>query len=137
MEESMSNFRKHAWSHLVICASALLAVAILFWATGNILASIAGFAILSLMGFSELYFLLRSDHPYQDERDLDNQRKAHILAYSGFWLCFVAWGTYVSLRYSSEGLVPIEFVAPIVIAAFWIVTVIRATAALVLDGRQS
>ncbi len=134
----MSSFRKQAWSHLTICALALLAVTVLLRVTGNVLASLAGFSILSLIGFIELYFLLRrNSRPIQDERDRDNQIKSQMVAYSGFWLCFVAWGVYVPLRFSSEGLVPIHFVTPIVATALWLVIVIRAAVALILDGRQS
>ncbi len=132
----MSSFRKRAWSQLVICSSALLAAAILFWATGNIMASFAGFAILGLMGLSEIYFLFKGGPPYQDERDRDNELKAWLVACSGFCLCFIAWGAFVSLRFAGEGSVPMLFVMPIVATAFWIVTVIRAAAALILDGRQ-
>ncbi len=132
----MSNYRKYAWFHLVVCALTALAVIVLVSVTGNWQGAMAGFSLLSLLGFGEMYFRNNTRRPCEDERDEENDRKAVMVAYVVFWLCFVAWGTIISLRFSNEGLVPLQLVAPIVFAAWWLIAAIRATTALVLDQRQ-
>ena len=133
----MSNFRKYAWFHLMVCAITAVAVIVLLSVTGNWQMSMAGFALLSLLGFGEMYFQNDARRPNEDERDEDNGRKALIVAHLVFWVCFVAWGTGISLRFSAEGLVPLQLVAPMVFIAWWFVTAIRATTALILDQRQN
>ena len=132
----MSNFRKYAWFHLAVCAATVLAVVTLLSVTGNGPAAMAGFATLALLGLGEMYFRSGRRRPCEDERDQENERKAVSMAYLVFWLCFVAWGTVLSMRFSSAGQVPLHFVTPAVFTAWWLVTAVRATTALVLDGRQ-
>jgi hypothetical protein len=94
----MNRMQKIAWFNLIVVSLALgLSVAafgiayLIFGLPANRAAG--GFGLIGLMGFSGLSpVLFRKDKSKVqfDERDTAIQRKATIVAYSVFWLLFVA-----------------------------------------------
>ena len=70
-----------------------------------------------------------------DERDEHIHRRAEMIGYKVFWLCFVAWGVLVPWHFWDAGQVPLAFVAPVVYVGFLLVMFVRGVAILVLCAR--
>jgi hypothetical protein len=103
--------------------------------TRNVLASLAGFSVLAILGLRPLTRSGRSGSPIQDERDRAIQQKAWASGYTALWILLVAWGVAVPLAFADSGLVPIALVAPVVWVAWWVVVFVRSVSILVLDSR--
>jgi hypothetical protein len=94
----MNRFQKIAWFNLIVISLALglsiTAFAIFHFVLGlPVNRAASGFAFIGIMGFSGLSpILFRKDKSkvQYDERDTAIQRKSVIIAYSIFWVLFVA-----------------------------------------------
>jgi len=131
----MTRFQKYAVFHLSVTFAAAFAVGVLFLATGNVEAALGGFSLLALVGFGEFYWRRVGRLPLEDERDEQIARQAGTVAYVVFWVCFVLWGTGLTLSFAESGEVPIVYVAPAVWVAAWLVIAVRSVAILTINAR--
>ncbi len=132
----MTEFRRYALFQLVVIGLAAVAVAIVYSIFHSLLASLAGFSVLALLG---LWPIVRR-RSVEDERDEAIQRQAGLAGLAGhvaLWLALVAWSVSVSLVFGERGSVPMVWVAPVIWVAWWLVTLVRSVTILVLDRRGS
>ncbi len=133
----MSTFQKYARFHLIVTLSAVAVALILFIIPATSASYLAGFSILSLLGFGEVYFQKPERKPIADERDEQINRKALTLAYAVFWICFVGWSVLVTLVFSNEGSIPMQYVAPVIWIAMSLVTLVHSTSVLAQYGKEA
>ena len=74
----MTEFRKFALFQLAVAGLAAVAVISLFAWSGNVLASMAGFAMLALLGLRAALLQGSGTRPVQDERDEAIQHRATV-----------------------------------------------------------
>jgi hypothetical protein len=132
----MSNFQRYARFHLIVAVTTLIVVLALLIIPATSQGYLAGFSLLSLLGFGEVYFQRPERKPIEDERDEQINRKALIWAYTVFWICFVGWGVMTTLVFSNKGSIPMDFVEPVVWVAWWLVTIVHSTVVLMLYGKD-
>jgi len=128
----VTSLQKYAVFHLVVLACTLAAVGALLLATGRPMASLAGFALLALIGIRGTS-MRGTRSPIQDERDEQIVRRAAAASYTIFWICFVAWGVVLTLAFQNGAAVPIVYIAPAVWVGMWLVLAVRAVAILALN----
>lgn len=133
----MTEFRQHARFQLLVAVMAALAVIAIYLGTHKLMASLAGFALLALLDTRALLRRRRGVQPVQDERDEAILHRSTVIGYTVVWLAMVAWGVFVPLRYGESGSVPLEWVAPVVWAAWWLVAVTRSMSVLILDRQEA
>jgi hypothetical protein len=133
----MTEFRKYALFQLVVVGVAAVAVVVILVATRNVMASLAGFAVLGLLGLRTMVLRGAGSSPVQDERDAAIQRRATVAGYTALWIGLVAWGVAVPLTFGDQGSVPLAWVVPVVWVGWWLVLCVRSIAILVLDARGS
>jgi cytochrome b561 len=131
----MTKFRKFALFQLAVAGLAAVAVISLFAWSGNVLASMAGFATLALLGLRAALLQGSGTRPVQDERDEAIQHRATVAGYVALWLALVIWGTAMPLVFGDRGTVPLVWVAPVVWVAWWLVTCVQSITILILDSR--
>ena len=94
----MNRIQKMAWFNLIVISLAL-GLSVIAFSIGYFIFGVpahqaaAGFAFIGIMGFcglSPILFRKGKSKVQFDERDTAIQRKAVIVAYSFFWLLFVA-----------------------------------------------
>ena len=129
----MSEFRKYAVFHLAVVGLTVIVFAVLFGVTQNGRISQAAFATLSLLGFGQMYFQRRGRSPIYDERDAEINRRAATIGYAAFWVVFVLWSVFLSLRYGAAGTVPVVFIEPAVWVGVMLVVGVRAGVVLTLS----
>ncbi|MCP4798823.1 MAG: DUF2178 domain-containing protein [bacterium] len=133
----MSNFQKYARFHLIVVFAALMAVIALYLNPVTSPGYIAGFSILGLLGFGEFYYQRAGKKPIADERDEQINHRSVLIAYTVFWVCFVAWGVLTTMKFSSEGSIPLGYVEPVVWIALCLVVIVRSTVVLALSRQDS
>jgi cytochrome b561 len=131
----MTRYRKLARFQLAVAALAAVAVVSLYAWSGNVIASLAGFALLALIGFRAVFLQGSGARPVQDERDDAIQQRATVAGYVALWLALVIWGTAMPLVFGDRGTVPLVWVAPVVWVAWWLFTCVQSIAILLLDSR--
>ena len=131
----MTEFRKFALFQLAVAGLAAAAVIALYAWSGNVTASLAGFALLALMGLRAAFRRGDGTRPVQDERDDAIRHRATVAGYVALWLALVIWGTAMPLIFGDRGTVPLVWVAPVVWVAWWLVTCVQSITILVLDSR--
>ena len=133
----MTEFRKYARFQLIVAALTAVAVLVMLATTRNVMASLAGFSVMALLGVQGMIFSRRRRLPIQDERDEAIQRRAMAAGYTALWLFLIPWGVGVSLAFSYEDGVPLIYVAPVVWVGWWLMISVRSVTILVLDSRGS
>jgi len=133
----MSNFQKYARFHLIVVFTALMAVIALYLIPVTSPGYMAGFSLLSFLGFGEFYFQRAGKKPIADERDEQINHRSVLIAYTAFWVCFVAWGVLTTMKFSSEGSIPIGYVEPVVWVALCLVVTVRSLVVLALSRQDS
>ena len=109
----MTEFRKFARFQLAVAGLAAVAVVSLYAWSGNVIASLAGFALLALMGLRAVFLQGSGARPVQDERDDAIQQRATVAGYVALWLALVIWGTAMPLVFGDRGTVPLVWVVPL------------------------
>ncbi len=130
----MSATQKQAWYHLAVVTVTLVAVLALIPALGVHRAQ-GGLGFLGFLGLSPLFFRRRGTGIVVDERDAVIQKRSAVIAYSVFWLAFVAAGVGAPFRFGEHGCVPVRLVALGVWFGLMIVVGVGAIATLVQYGR--
>lgn len=129
----MTGSRKYAIYHLAVAGAAAVAVLIVYLLSHSMLAALAGFALLALLGLRPAF----ARRPLEDERDVAIHRQATLAGHVALWLALVAWGVSVTMAFGSRGSVPLVWVAPVVWVAWWLFTAVRSATILFLDRRGS
>ena len=129
----MCQTQKAALFNLVIVALTLATVLALYPSFGR--GAAGGFGLSGFLGFSPLFFRRRRGQVLADERDQLIQRRSTIIAYTVFWLAFVASAMLALVSYGFDGAVPV----PVLVNAVWLglmlVVGMNAIATLVQYGR--
>lgn len=128
----MSVLQKRAWYNLAVVLGSLLVVIGLIPVLGR--GAQGGFGLLGLLGVSPLLF--RAKRGVQcDERDAQINQRSVIVAYSVFWLVFVATCVALPVFYGWQGSVPVALVQSSVFVGMMLVVGVTALATLVQYGR--
>lgn len=129
----MTEFRRHARFQLAVVGLTALAVAGIYVVTGDVLVSLAGFAVMALLGVRAFVRRSSKGSPVHDERDQTMQRRAFALGYTALWFVLIVWAVGVTLAFADRGSVPLAWVAPVVWVGWWLMIGVRAATVLVLD----
>ena len=126
----MTALQKQAWYNLSVVVVTLVVVAALVpWGKG----ALGGFGLLGFLGFNILFFRRKSGEVLADERDVVIQRKSWFVAYTVFWIAFIAAGTSVALLYPES--VPAILVHAGVWGAVSLIFLVQSVATLVRYAR--
>jgi hypothetical protein len=123
--------QKQAWFTLAVIGVTVVVVAALVPLMGR--GAMGGFGILGLIGLGPLFYRRKGGRVLTDERDVMIQRRAVVIAYSAFWLIFVAAGVLVPFVYPES--VPSWLVGASVWGAFMLFMTVLSVATLVQYGR--
>ncbi len=104
----MNATEKFAWYTLGVIVLTALIVAVLLPFAGR--GAWGGSGLLGLLGLSPLLFRRRAGEVIQDERDASIWQRSLVVAYSVFWLVFVAACMSTAAVYGWDGSVPVTFV---------------------------
>jgi hypothetical protein len=126
----MSAAQKAAWFNLIVIVLTIVTVAALSPRFGARAAG--GFGTLGLCGVSGIFFLRRRGRVVSDERDVLINHRSNIVAYSVFWLAFVA--AVMSAQPIFGDSVPVNVIQWSVWVSFMIVLGVQAIATLVQYG---
>ncbi len=109
----MCRTQKAALFNLSIVLSALATVLALYPFLGR--GAAGGFGLLGFLGFGPLFYRQHPGQVVADERDQLINRRSIIIAYSVFWVAFVASSMLALALYGGDGAVPV----PVIINAVW------------------
>ncbi len=109
----MSAWHKLAWFNLAVVTSTIILVVALIPVLGPTRAQ-GGFGVLGLLGFAPL-FHRRGSGVLEDERDQIIRCRSSVIAFSIFWLAFVAACMSLTARYGWDGSVPVS----VVLSGIW------------------
>ncbi len=110
----MCQTQKAALFNLIIVVLAFATVLALYPFLGR--GAAGGFGMLGFLGFGPLFFWRHRGQVMADERDQLIQRRSTIIAYSVFWVAFVASSMLALAFYGGDGAVPV----PVVMNAVWL-----------------
>ena len=129
----MCQTQKAALFNLIVVVLALATVLGLYPFLGR--GATGGFGVLGFLGFSPLFFRRHRGQVLADERDQLIQRRSTILAYSVFWLAFVASMMLALVFYGGDGAVPVLVLMNALWLGFMLVIGVHAIATLAQYGR--
>ena len=132
----MNPFQKIAWYNLAVIALAVAACLVLYTLTGHPQASMAGFGLLGLLGFSALFLGRQKGTVLYDERDREIERKAFMTGFFVFWLSFVAACMLIPFSYNHQP-VPSYLFFGLCMGGLMVFLGARSVAVLVLYRRDS
>jgi hypothetical protein len=124
--------QKQAWFTLAVIGVTVVVVVALVPFLGR--GALGGFGILGLCGLGPLFYRRKEGRVLTDERDAMIQRRAVVIAYTVFWLVFVAAGVLVPFAYPES--VPSWLVGVSVWGAFMLFMTVLSVATLVQYGRE-
>ena len=131
----MSPPQKHAWFNLAVIALTVAVVVLLYPFLGK--GAVGGVGFLGLLGFGGFFYRKKRVEILTDERDNLIQQRSAIIAYSVFWLAFVAAGVLTPICYGYDGAVPAMVVANAVWVGLMLLLGTQSVATLVQYGRGS
>ncbi len=124
--------QKQSWFLLAVVGGTAVVVAALVPFLGY--GAMGGFGFLGLTGLGPLFYRRKGNWVVMDERDLQIQRRAVVIAYTVFWLAFIAAGALVPFVYPES--VPSRVVAASVWVALMLFLGVLSVATLVLYARE-
>jgi hypothetical protein len=130
----MCRTQKEALFNLVVVALALTTVLALYPILGW--GALGGFGVLGLLGFGPIFYWKHRGQVVADERDNFIRRRSTIIAYTIFWLAFIASTMLAWAVYGGDGAVPVPVVANAVWCSVILLVGTHAIATLVQYGRQ-
>ena len=125
----MTASQKHACFNLSVVVLTVVTVLILIPVLGP--GAQGGFGFLGLLGFGPLFFRRRGNEVVEDERDRAIQRRSVLIAYTVFWLAFVAACVSLPAVYGWKGSVPVAVVQSSVWCGLILVVGVMSVATLV------
>ena len=125
----MTAAQKHACFNLTVVVLTVVTVLILIPVLGP--GAQGGFGFLGLLGFGPLFFRRRGNEVVEDERDRAIQRRSVLIAYTVFWLAFVAACVSLPAFYGWKGSVPVAVVQSSVWCGLILVVGVMSVATLV------
>jgi hypothetical protein len=128
----MNASQKEASFTLGVVVVTALTVALLVPFLGR--AALGGFGFLGFLGLGPFFFRTRGGGVVLDERDAQIRQRSIIVAYSVFWVLFVAAAMTAPMVYGWRGAVPVEFVLGSVWCGFIVVQGVMALATLIQYG---
>jgi hypothetical protein len=131
----MSAPQKHAWFNLVVIAATLAIVLLLYPFLGK--GALGGLGFLGLLGLGGFFYRKKRGEILTDERDNLIHQRSTVVAYSVFWLAFVAAGVLTPLYYGYDGAVPAMLVANAVWAGVMLLIGTQSITTLVQYSRGS
>jgi hypothetical protein len=132
--KGMTTTQKQAVFNLAIIVVTLIAVLALVPVLGFQRAQ-GGLGILGLLGFGPFLFRKRPGEVFYDERDIMIQFRAWAVAYSIFWVAFVAVCVLAPFTFGASGYVRVELVQMSVWYGFMIVWGLSAVVTLIQYAR--
>jgi hypothetical protein len=129
----MSVSQKQAWFNLAVVLLSALTVIALIPVMGLTRAQ-GGFGLLGFLGLGPFFFRKRAGIVVSDERDDLIRVRSSVIAYSVFWVCFVAACMAALYSFGSTGAVPIELVLMSVWLGLMLVVGVNSIATLVQYG---
>jgi hypothetical protein len=129
----MNNGQKQAWYFLVVIALSMIVVLGLTPMLGFKRAQ-GGLGLLGLLGFAPFLFRKRPGAVAYDERDALIQSRSWVIAYSVFWIVFVAVCVTAPYTFGQSGTVPVFVVELSVWYAFILVWGVSSLAAVIQYG---
>jgi hypothetical protein len=121
--------QRQAWFNLVVIVLSLCTVLALALVLGFQRAQ-AGLGILGLIGLTPFLFRKKPGKVFMDERDVQIQLRAWMIAYAVFWIVFIGVCISAPFTFGSSGVVPVELIQTSVWYAFMIVWGTSAVATL-------
>ena len=131
----MSPPQKHAWFNLAVITVTLTAVLVLYPFLGK--GALGGLGFLGLLGLGGFFYRKKRGEILTDERDNLIHQRSTVVAYSVFWLAFVAAGVLTPLYYGYDGAVPAMLVANAVWAGLMLLIGTQSITTLIQYGRGS
>jgi hypothetical protein len=128
----MTAVQKHAWFNLAVVVASLIVVLALTPFGGR--GATGGFGLLGLLGLGPLFFRRKGGGIVLDERDQEISRRSLLVAYTVFWLVFVAACVSLPALYGWGGSVPVFVVQSSVFVACMLVVGVSSVATLVQYG---
>jgi len=130
----MNKWQKMAWFTLIMLGLALglsvTAMLVLRFAVGmSWRASMAGFALIAIMGFSPIRpSFFKKDKQGLDERDLIIKHRAMVAAYWSFWPVFVLAAMLPFFLYGHDGVVSVRYLFWMVVGGmYWVFLIYSLT----------
>jgi hypothetical protein len=122
--------QKQAWYTLAVVGVTVIVVAALA-PLGR--GALGGCGILGLTGLGPLFYRKKGGRVLTDERDVMIQRRAVVIAYTVFWLVFIAAGVLVQFVFPES--IPSWLVGASIWGAFMLFLAVFSIAILVQYGR--
>lgn len=129
----MCQTQKAALFNLIVIVLTLATVLVLYPFLGR--GAAGGFGVSGLLGFSPLFFRRHRGEVLADERDQLIQRRSTIIAYSVFWVAFVASAMLALVFYGYDGAVPVAVIVNAVWLGLMLFVGLQAIAMLAQYGR--
>jgi hypothetical protein len=131
--QAMLPAQKQAWFFLAVLGLTTVVVVALIPFRGY--GATGGFGFLGLTGLGPLFYRRKGERVVTDERDVQIQRRATLVAYTIFWLAFIAAGVLAPFVYPE--CVPSRLVAASVWVAFMLFLAVLSVATLILYAREN
>jgi hypothetical protein len=125
----MTAAQKLAWFNLTVVVLTVVTVLILIPVLGP--GAQGGFGLLGMLGFGPLFFRRKGGEVVEDERDWAIRRRSVLIAYTAFWLAFVAACVSLPAVYGWKGSVPVAVVQSSVWCGLILVVGVMSVATLV------
>lgn len=129
----MNRAQKHACFNLVVVGSTLGVVTLLYLFARD--GALGGFGLLGLLGLGGFFYYNKRGAVISDERDESIGRRCALIAYTIFWVAFVATGVSIPMYYGDKGSIPVFVVEAAVWLGFMLFISSHALATLVLYRR--
>ena len=130
----MNPQQKHALFTLATMALTAAAALAIGAATGDPYAAMAGFAVIAALPLGRRLFS-RGDTPARDERDDEIARRASLVGYAVFWLCFIGAGVLGPHYLGLDTAMPVRQLVLVPWVGVWILYVARSAATLTFYAR--
>ena len=128
----MTAVQKHAWFNLAVVVASVIVILALTPFGGR--GALGGFGLLGLLGLGPLFFRRKGGGVVLDERDQEISRRSLLVAYTVFWLVFVAACVSLPAFYGWGGSVPVFVAQSSVFVACMLVVGVSSVATLVQYG---
>jgi hypothetical protein len=130
----MNRMQKIAWFNLIVVSLAL-GLSVITFSIGYLILGVpahraaAGFGFIGIMGLTGLtpvFFRKEKDKVQTDERDMAILRKAAVVAYSVFWVLFVAAAMIPWFILGYDGAITTNYLPWMVLGGMCVVSLVQS-----------